>query len=141
MHQREYTVLVRPRKHGLTLHTMHYPNEIRELAEYGQPSNAEVKPQEVKLAKQLVESLAAPFDPGKYRDEYQQQLRELIEAKRQGETVPVSQAPRLAPVIDLMEALQRSLAAQPEKKTPVADQSRQRRGGGREKISAGQKGA
>ena len=119
MHQREYTVLVRPRKHGLTLHTMHYPNEIRELAEYGQPSGAEVKPQEVKLAMQLVESLAAPFEPGKYHDEYQRQLRELIEAKRQGETVPVSRAPRLAPVIDLMEALQQSLAAQPEKKLPA----------------------
>ncbi len=119
MHQREYTVLVRPRKHGLTIHTMHYPNEIRELAEYGQPSNTEVKPQEVKLAMQLVESLAAPFEPGKYSDQYQKQLRELIEAKRQGETVPVSQAPRLAPVIDLMEALQQSLAAQPEKKPPA----------------------
>ena len=119
MHQREYTVLVRPRKGGLTLHTMHYPSEIRELAEYGQPGNAEVKPQEVKLARQLAESLAAPFEPDKYHDEYQQQLRELIEAKRQGETVPVSQAPRLAPVIDLMEALQQSLAAQPEKKPPA----------------------
>ena len=68
---------------------------------------------------QLVESLAAPFDPSKYSDQYQKQLRELIETKRQGETVPVSQAPRLAPVIDLMEALQRSLAEQPEKKPPV----------------------
>ncbi len=119
MHQREYTVLVRPRKHGLTIHTMHYPNEIRELAECGQPSNTEVKPQEVKLAMQLVESLAAPFEPGKYSDQYQKQLRELIEAKRQGETVPVSQAPRLAPVIDLMEALQQSLASQPKKKPLV----------------------
>ncbi len=98
---------------------MHYPSEIRELAEYGQPSGAEVKPQEVKLAMQLVESLAAPFEPGKYHDEYQQQLRELIEAKRQGQTVPVSRGPRLAPVIDLMEALQQSLAAQPEKKPPA----------------------
>ncbi len=57
--------------------------------------------------------------PQSYTDKYQQQLRELIEAKRQGETVPVSQAPRLAPVIDLMEALQQSLAAQPEKKPPA----------------------
>ena len=71
MHQREHTVLVRPRKNGLTLHTMHYPADIRQVAEYGQDSDSDVKPQEIKLARQLVESLAAPFDPDKYRDEFQ----------------------------------------------------------------------
>ena len=118
MHQREYTVLVRPRKGGLTLHTMYYPNEIRELSEYGAPAEVEVKPQEVKLAKQLVESLAAPFEPEKYHDSYQQQLKNLVEAKRQGQAVAVTEAPRLAPVIDSMEALRQSLASRPDKKPP-----------------------
>ena len=119
MHQREHTVLVRPRNNGLTLHTMHYPADIRQVAEYGQDSDTEVKPQEIKLARQLVESLAAPFEPDKYRDEFQERLREMIEAKRQGQEVAASQTPRLAPVVDLMEALQKSLASKTKKKPPA----------------------
>ena len=123
MHQREYTVLVRAREQGLTLHTMYYPNEIRALAEYGRNGSAgiesggdiEVKPAETKLASQLIESLAAPFKPEKYTDQYQQRLKELVEAKRAGEETAATEGPRLAPVIDLMDALQKSLQSQPKK--------------------------
>ena len=87
MHQREYVVVIRSRANGLTLHTMHYPNEIRQVAEDGQSGGIELKPQEVKLAEQLVESLAAPFQPELFRDEYQERVKELIEAKRQGEEI------------------------------------------------------
>ena len=113
MHQREYTVLMRARAKGLTLHTMYYPNEIRQLEEYGQDTDLEVKPQEVELATQLIESLAAPFEPAKYSDAYQQRLKELIDAKREGKETAPTEGPRLAPVIDLMEALQRSLKGRP----------------------------
>jgi DNA end-binding protein Ku len=119
MHQREYTVLVRARKKGLTLHTMHYPDEIRELSEYGKGPEIEVKPQELQLAQQLVESLVTAFEPDKYHDQYQARLKELIEHKRAGEEVAATEAPRLAPVIDLMEALQKSLQARPTKKAPA----------------------
>ena len=119
MHQREYTVLVRARKKGLTLHTMYYPNEIRELSEYGKGTEIEVKPQELQLAQQLVESLAAAFEPSKYNDQYQARLKELIEAKRAGEETASTEAPKLAPVIDLMEALQKSLKEAPPKKAPA----------------------
>lgn len=110
MHQREYTVVVRPRDNGLTLHTMYYPNEIRQVAEYGQTNNLELKAQEKKLAQQLVLSLAADFEPQKYRDDYQERLQELIQAKLQGKQVIAAPQPQLAPVIDLMEALKKSLA-------------------------------
>lgn len=110
MHQREYTVIIRPRSGGLTLHTMYYVNEIRQVEEYGQPEKAEVKDQERKLAQQLIESLAAPFDPQKYRDEFQERQRALIEAKLQGKEVAAAPQPQLAPVIDLMEALKKSLS-------------------------------
>ncbi len=116
MHQREYLVVVHPHKKGLTLHTMYYHDEVHEVAEYGQQDDIEVKPAEVQLAQQLVESLAAAFDPTKYRDDYRLKVRELLEAKRQGMEIVVPEAPRLAPVIDLMEALQKSLAS---KKPPV----------------------
>jgi DNA end-binding protein Ku len=119
MHQREYTVMVRPRSGGLTLHTMYYENEIREVPEYGRRGDFEVKPQEIKLAEQLVESLATPFEPKKYTDAYQARLKELIEAKQQGKEAQPTEARRLAPVIDLMDALQKSLKDRPENKAPA----------------------
>jgi DNA end-binding protein Ku len=110
MHQREYTVIIRPRANGLTLHTMFYANEIRQVDEYGRADHVQVKEQEKKLARQLIESLEAPFDAKKYHDEYQERLKSLIEAKLQGKEVAVTPNPQLAPVIDLMEALKKSIA-------------------------------
>ncbi len=115
MHQREYLVVMQPHGNGLTLHTMYYADEVRQVAEYGQPLGVEVKPQEVELARRLVDSLAAPFEPSKYRDEYQHRVREMLESKRQGMEITPVAVPRLAPVVDLMEALQKSLAALPRK--------------------------
>jgi len=110
MHQREYAVILRPRANGLTLHTMFYTNEIRQVAEYGQTDKIELKEQEKKLAQQLIESLAAPFEPQKYRDEYQESQKAVIAAKLEGREVAVAPQPQLAPVIDLMEALKKSLS-------------------------------
>jgi DNA end-binding protein Ku len=109
MHQREYTVIIRPREEGLTLHTIFYANEVRAVPEYGQTKGTEIKPQEIKLAEQLVQSLAASFDPERFEDSYQKRLTELLEAKREGKTVRETKTKKLAPVIDLMAALQRSL--------------------------------
>ena len=110
MHQREYIVIIRPRAKGLTLHTMFYSNEIREVAEYGQTDKIELKEQEKKLAQQLIESLAAPFQPEQYRDEYQESLKGMISAKLKGQEVAATPHRQMAPVIDLMEALKKSLA-------------------------------
>jgi len=111
MHQREYTVFIRTRNNGLTIHTMYYVNEIAEVPGYGKDLDVKLKPDEVKLADQLVESLSAPFRPEAYRDEFQERLNELIEAKLKGKTVAVAPKPGKAPVIDMMEALKKSLAA------------------------------
>ncbi len=83
MHQREHIVVVRPRAKGLTLHTMFYTNEIRAV-ESIPADNVELKEQEKKLAHQLIESLAAPFQAQKYRDEYQENVKAMIAAKLQG---------------------------------------------------------
>lgn len=116
MHQREYTVVVRPHADGLLLHTMFYPEEVREVPEFQRDPNVVVKPQEIALAERLVEGLATDFDPSKYHDEYQGKLKAMIEAKREGQTV-TGEAPRkLAPVIDLMAALQKSLGDLPKRK-------------------------
>jgi DNA end-binding protein Ku len=116
MHQREHIVIIRPGSQGMTLHTMFYSNEIR-AAESIPTDNVEVKEQEKKLAEQLIASLAAPFEPQKYRDEYQENVRALIAAKLKGQEVTEVAQPHLAPVIDLMEALKKSIA---EKKAPAA---------------------
>jgi len=125
MHQREYTIVIRPRKHGLTLHTMYYADEVRDVPGYGATTDIEVKPAEVKLAEQLVESLATNFDPEKYHDEYQTRVMQLIEAKSEGKSVSATPTKKLAPVIDLMAALQRSLEQGPESKPAAKTGSQQ----------------
>ena len=110
MHQREYTVFIRNRQNGLTLHTTYYANEINSVANYGKDS-AQLKPQEIKLADQLVETLAAPFKPEDYHDEFQERLRALIEAKTHGKTIEKAPEPKRARVVNIMDALKESLAA------------------------------
>jgi DNA end-binding protein Ku len=130
MHQREYTVFIRARNHGLTLHTMYYQNEIAALEGYGKNYDIKLKPEEIKLADQLVESLSASFKPEDYKDEFQERLNELIEAKLKGKTVTVAPKPAKAPVIDMMEALKKSLAghtAKPQKVVPVPGERRRRK--------------
>jgi DNA end-binding protein Ku len=134
MHNREYIVIIRPREHGLTLHTMFYNNEIRPAAEYGHTDKALIKEQERTLAEQLIESLAAPFEPGKYQDTYQNGLQELIDAKASGRKISVvPHAASKTPVIDLMEALKKSLANKTaaEKKPTVVRASKTDRKQGR----------
>lgn len=112
MHQREHTVFIRPRSHGLTIHTMYFVNEIRSVEGYGKiGQDVKLKPQEIKLAEQLVGSLAEDFKPQKYHDTFQENLKALIEAKRKGKTIVAEAPPKRAPVIDMMEALKRSLHA------------------------------
>jgi DNA end-binding protein Ku len=135
MHQREYTVVIRPREDGLTLHTIYYANEVRAIPEYGQTKNTEVKPQEISLAEQLVKSLAAPFDPEKYEDSYQKRLGEMIDTKREGKSVKETKTKKLAPVIDLMAALQKSLNQAGTEKKPASRTNHS--SGGRKRRAAG----
>jgi DNA end-binding protein Ku len=110
MHQREYTVFIRPRNNGLTIHTMHFVNEIRSVEGYGKlGQDVKLKPQEIKLAEQLVESLSEDFKPQQYHDTFQENLKNLIEAKREGKSIVEEAPPKRAQVIDMMEALKRSL--------------------------------
>lgn len=109
MHRREYTVVIRPRGKGLTLHTMYYKNEVRAIPEYEDMETASVSTRELEMGKQLLESMKSTFDPGKYHDEYQKRLEQLVEARKKGKTIRATAQPKLAPVVDLMQALQASL--------------------------------
>jgi DNA end-binding protein Ku len=110
MHQRERIVVLRPYENGLALHTIYYPNEVRAVAEYGHPADVELREPEVKLAEQFAEALTKPFHPEQFKDEYESRVLELIESKAEGHAAPEAAPHRkLAPVIDLMDALKKSL--------------------------------
>lgn len=120
MHNREYTVFLRPHEGGMMLHTMYYAEEVRKVEGFGAP-DVELKDAEVKIAHQLIEALAADWDPEKYHDEFQENLKKLIETKLEGGTVTEVEKPKkLAPVVDLMSALKQSLAEMEGKKKPAA---------------------
>ena len=111
LNQREQIVLMRPYHNGIVLHTLYFPSEVREIAEYGKTENLTLQKPEMELAEQFIKQLAAGFDPEQYKDEYQQRVLALVETKRAGQVVAgQTQKPRLAPVIDLMEALKKSIA-------------------------------
>jgi len=111
MHQREHIVFIRPYRNGLTLHTMYFADEVREVAGYGEVNHTKLAPRELKLAEQLVSTLSEPFDLKKYHDEYREHLKELIEAQQKGKEIAAVPRPKRAPVIDIMSALKQSLAA------------------------------
>jgi len=111
MHQRDYTVFLRAYQHGLVLHTMYFSNEIRHLPKFGVIEAVNLKPSEVKLTEQLVKAMTEPFKPAQYHDEFQDRLRKLIEARQHGKSIEIGDQPKRAPVIDMLTALQKSLAA------------------------------
>lgn len=109
MHNREHIVIFRPGNHGILMHTMYYSHEIRKIEEFRTDTTL-VKDKEVELAKMLVESLAAPFEPEKYHDTYRDNLQAMIDAKVKGQEVVEPPAAEPSKVIDIMEALKQSLA-------------------------------
>ncbi|HWB84138.1 MAG TPA: Ku protein [Bryobacteraceae bacterium] len=114
MHNREHIIILRPGAKGILSHTMFYQDEIRHVEEFRTDTSL-VKDRELDLAKMLVSSLEAEFEPQKYHDAYRANLEKMIEAKMEGKKVVETPTPHAAAVIDIMEALKRSLA---EKRKP-----------------------
>jgi DNA end-binding protein Ku len=110
-----YLVVIRPLGKGLVMQQLYYPNEVRSIDELDL-GDAEVKENELKMAIQLAEMGASDeFHPENYRDEVAERVRGLIQKKIEGEEITSSivEEPR-AQVIDLMEALRRSLGSEPK---------------------------
>ncbi len=125
MHNREYTVFLRPHEGGMMLHTMYYAEEVRKVEGFGAPE-VELKDAEVKVAHQLIEALATEWDPEKFHDTFQDNLKNLIQTKLEGGKIAEVEKPKkLAPVVDLMSALKASLAEMEGKKKPAAHVERQ----------------
>ena len=110
MHNREHVVILRPGKSGLISHTMYFTSEVRAEQEYRADKNL-VAERDLDLAEKLIHSLAAEFEPEKYRDTYREKLEALIQSKVEGKRASQEPAPsRRAPVVDMTEALRQSLA-------------------------------
>jgi DNA end-binding protein Ku len=109
MHNREHIIVLRPGAKGILSHTMYYQDEIRQVEEFRTDTSI-VKDKELAMAKMLISSLEAEFEPQKYQDNYRANLQKMIEAKIAGQKVVATPETHVAPVIDIMEALKKSLA-------------------------------
>jgi DNA end-binding protein Ku len=108
--QRETLALLRAREDLLVMHTMLWPDEVRKPDFEFLDSEVEVRPQELKMASSLVESMAGSFDPGDFSDDYTEAMQKVIEAKAGGAELPERpEVEQAGEVIDLMTALERSV--------------------------------
>ena len=122
LYGREYLVAVRPQKKGLVMYTLHHDAEIRSIDQVEELNSvpAKVKPEEMKLAKQVISSFESELNLKDYKDEYKEGLRKIIEAKIAGEEVVAPEIQEPPKVVDLMEALRRSLdSVSSDKKKPA----------------------
>jgi DNA end-binding protein Ku len=119
---RENLVILRPFEDGLILHTMFYADEVRDFDAIDK-EDAPVKEKEIKLAEMLIDELTEKkFNPMQYKDDYRKRLLDRIKAKSQGKTIVAEEKEddRGAEVIDIMEALRRSLEGGSSRKTTTA---------------------
>lgn len=107
---KQYLVMVRPYEGGLLMHQLHYSHEIRPIAEVPL-GDAVIKPAELKLALQIVEQgMTDEFQPKRYEDEVRQRMLQAIDKKVEGQEIIAPPEAPVAEVIDLMEALKKSLS-------------------------------
>jgi len=111
LYGREYLVAIRPRENGLVMYTLRHASEVRAMSAIDELKTvpAKIKPDEVKLARQVISNFETEGDLTQYRDEYQDELRRIIDAKIAGQDVvtPAEEAP--PKVVNLMDALRQSL--------------------------------
>ena len=110
---REHIIALEPLDHGLMGTLLRYPYEVRDEKEYFDDiQDVKVTKDMLDLAKHIVNQKAATFEPEKFEDHYESALTELINAKRNGKTIGAKPRPRGENVVDLMDALKKSLASE-----------------------------
>jgi DNA end-binding protein Ku len=136
LYGREYLIKVQPRERGLVMYTLRHANEIRSMDSIDELADmpATVKPAEVKLAQQVMGTFEGELDFETYKDEYQQGLREIIDAKIEGREIVAQEIEAPPKVVNLMEALRKSLdtiSASKTKPAPMRAAGRAAAGGKR----------
>ena len=111
LYGREYLVAVQPKDKGLVMYTMRRSNEVRSMDNIDELGNvpSKVKPDEIRLAKQVIENFEGELDLTEYRDAYQEELQRIIDAKIAGEEVVATAEETPPKVVNLMDALRQSL--------------------------------
>jgi DNA end-binding protein Ku len=113
LYGREYLVAVKPQDRGIVMYTLHHAAEIRSMdaVEELNAVASKTRPEEIKLAKQVIETFEGPLDLSTYRDEYQEGLQRIIDAKIAGEEIVAASVEAPPRVVNLMDALKKSLDA------------------------------
>src|SRR5882672_3125907 len=122
LYGREYLIKVQPREQELVMYTLRHANEIRSMKAIDELSEMpdKIKPEEVKLARQVMGTFEGTVDLQEYRDDYQVGLREIIDAKIEGREIVAPEVEAPPKVVNLMEALRKSLdTISSNKKTPA----------------------
>ncbi len=127
MHGREHIVIIRPRSGGLVLHTRYFLDELQEANAPKVNGKKNFSAKELDLARGLISKLAGPFKPGQYHDEYRENVQHLLEEKQRGHKVTPVSKPKPRKVVDIMEALQKSLAKSAPAERPARKTTRRSR--------------
>ena len=123
--KKEQLCALRPKDGALMLETLYYPDEIRAQPE-ADLAKVKISDRELEMAFALIDLLRKPFDPEEYKDHYREALNQVIEAKLEGREVVESPAPKESKVIDLADALRRSVEAAKKGKPTRAARTRAR---------------
>src|SRR5260370_778644 len=117
MHGREHVALIRFSEGELLLHTLFYPDELHQANRRHASEKSAFTGKELEMAKELIHHLPGPFKPHQFHDTYRENVERLIEEKKNGKKITTEPKPKRAPVIDLMEALKKSLKSTPSAKS------------------------
>ena len=122
LYGREYLVAVRPFQRGIVMHTLHHAAEMRgiDAVDELQSVPTTVKPEEMKLARQVIQTFEQPLNLAEYKDEYREGLQRIIDAKVAGEEIVATSTEAPPKVVNLMEALKKSLDTVSAKKKQPA---------------------
>lgn len=125
MSNRERMVLLTLRDKGMAMTTLRNANEVRGVADYFDDiADEKLDPQMLKLAEMIIDQHEAEFDPSQFVDNYQLALKEVVKAKIKGTAPVIAKAPERGKVINLMDALKRSLDESESKKPPAPSKPR-----------------
>jgi DNA end-binding protein Ku len=125
LYGREYLVAVQPKEKGMIMYTLRHAREVRSMDNIEELDNvpAKIKPEEMKLARAVIENFEGELNLAEYRDEYQEELQRIIDAKIAGEEVVATEEETPPKVVNLMDALRQSLdrVSTTKKKAAKAD--------------------
>jgi Ku protein len=133
---REHIIALEPRGKGMLGVTLRYPYEVRNEEEYFDDiPEPKITKDMLDLATHIVETKTSVFDPKKFEDQYEDAVKELLKKKQHGEKIEMPKERKPANVVNLMEALRQSIAAESGAKGKPPVRSAQHRGGAKKKAS------